>query len=78
MSREYLDKRRDDRLGLRSITFRKKELVSKLDAYCLLTNTKIIDYVEDAVITKLNYDISKIQNKGEDKNEQMYIKWESR
>lgn len=61
LNKAYIDKRRQDRLDKRSITFRNKDLVKKLDAYCLLTDTKITTYVEDAVKTKLMFDIDNIQ-----------------
>ena len=41
MAKNYIDKRRTDRLNERSIQLRNKELVKKLDAYCLLTDTKL-------------------------------------
>ena len=61
MNKVYVDKRRQDRLDTRSITLRNKELVKKLDAYCLLTDTKITKYVEEAIKTKLLFDIDNIQ-----------------
>lgn len=63
MANVYVDKRREDRLNIRSIQLRNKELVKKLDAYCLLTDTKVTKYVEEAIMTKLMADINNIQNK---------------
>lgn len=57
----YVDKRREDRLNTRSFTLRNKQLVKQLDAYCLLTDTKLTKYVEEAIRTKLMYDIDDMQ-----------------
>ena len=61
MNKNYVDKRREDRLGERSVQLRNKQLVKKLDAYCLLTDTKITKYVESAIEQKLTFDIDNIQ-----------------
>lgn len=61
MKKGYTDTRRKDRLGERSIRLSNKELVKKLDTYCLLTNRKITNYVEDAVRNKLMFDIDNLQ-----------------
>ena len=61
MSRGYVDKRREDRLSLRSITLRDEKLVKDLDAYCLLTNTKIVDYVVRAIRKQLSFDMDDLR-----------------
>ena len=57
----YVDKRRVDRLNTRSFTLRNKQLVKQLDAYCLLTDTKLTKYVEEAIKIKLMHDIDDMQ-----------------
>lgn len=61
MSKGYVDKRREDRLSLRSITLRDEKLVKDLDAYCLLTDTKIVDYVVRAIRKQLNFDMDDLR-----------------
>lgn len=79
MPRNYLDKRRNDRLSMRSLTLRDEKLVKDLDTYCYLNDIKITDYVVNAIKKQLDFDMDNLQTlikqEKEIKYEQSSINW---